>query len=285
MTSNPEPDAVLQLVDVAVRRGRRQVLGQISFTLGRGSVAALVGRNGAGKSSLLACLAGLAPIAAGSMRVAARDPWRERRALMAEVAYVPEVPDAPPTARVAALVAFDSAVAADWDQDGVDRRLARAGIGQRARAGELSRGQKTQLALTLALARRPQLLLLDDPTLGLDPVARRVLVDELIEELAERGPTVLLATHDLDLAERFADRLLILAGSKLVLDESVDTLRQRIRRISLDPSTPVPPELEVLAELGSDALGRDLVASGTEAGTPATLAEIVSAHLDPEHAR
>ncbi|MCA9687272.1 MAG: ATP-binding cassette domain-containing protein, partial [Myxococcales bacterium] len=170
-------------------------------------VVAIVGYTNAGKSTLLQSMIGLLPIEAGQMRVLGLDPWRSRMELMRSLAFVPEVPDAPPQARVATLLRLDQGIFPDFDVPSTHRRLERAGIALKARAGELSRGQKTQLALALALARKPQLLILDDPTLGLDPLARKVLLDELIDDLAERAPTIVLATHDLDLAERLADRL------------------------------------------------------------------------------
>ena len=97
--------------------------------------------------------------------------------------------------------------------------------------GQLSKGQKGAVMLALALGHAPELLVLDDPTLGLDVVARRMLYDELIGELADRGTTVLLTTHDLAGVEVLADRVGILNGAKLVVDESLDALKGRFRRI------------------------------------------------------
>lgn len=281
MSSMPNPESPIRIADVAVRRGRRLVLEAVSLEVPAGGVTALIGRNGAGKSSLIACLAGLAPVSRGTVCLLGLDPWRHRRRLVEQIAFVPEMPDAPPGARVAELVAFDRAMLPRFDEAGAWRRLARGRISRSARAGELSRGQRTQLALALALARRPEVLLLDDPTLGLDPAARRLLIDELIEELAERGPTVFLATHDLDLAERLAGRIAILADRRVAVDEPLEELRERVRRVTLDPLVAPPPEIHVLAELGADALGREILVTGAERGQPATLSEIVTAHLDP----
>lgn len=283
-STKPLADAAMSLEGVQVRRGRRTVLEAISFRLEPGRVAAIFGRNGAGKSSLIRCVAGLAPTAAGTVRVLGLDPWRQRRQLFERMAYVAEVPDAPPAARVAQLVAFDRSVCDTFDEVAAHRRIARAEIPLSARAGELSRGQKTQLGLALALARRPQLLLLDDPTLGLDPIARRELIDELVDELAERGTTVVLTTHDLDLAERLAERLLILANGRLVVDDELDTLRTRLRRVVLEPGAAVPAELRVLAELGADSLGTEVLAVGGELGRDASLSDIVTAHLGSRRA-
>ncbi len=106
--------------------------------------------------------------------------------------------------KVEALGSFVASFHRGWDAAGFRARLDRFGIPHAKRFGELSRGQKGLVMLSLALAQRPELLLLDDPTLGLDPVARRFVFDELIGELADRGTTVLLTTHDLEGIERIA---------------------------------------------------------------------------------
>lgn len=284
--SSTNADIALLLEQVTVSRGRRRVLEAIDLAVPSGGVTAIFGRNGAGKSTLLQALVGLRPVAAGRARVAGLDPWRERVQLMQTVAFVPEVPDAPAHARVSQLLALDQGIFPSFDIDATSRRLERAAISPRARAGELSRGQKTQLALALALARRPQLLILDDPTLGLDPLARKVLLDELIDDLAERAPTILLATHDLDLAERLADRLVVLGGGRIVLDRSLEALRAELRRVVVPPGVELSGDAEIVAELGADSLGRELLIRypSPEAiplgARDAALLDIVTLHLE-----
>jgi ABC-2 type transport system ATP-binding protein len=111
-------------------------------------------------------------------------------------------------------------------------RLRRFGVPLDVPFGRLSKGQKGQVAFSLALASSPRLLILDDPTLGLDAVAKKEVFDELIGELADRGTTVFLTTHDLAEVERIADRVGVLRAGRLVLDEEVETLKRRFRRIS-----------------------------------------------------
>lgn len=284
--SSTAAEPVLLLEQVAVSRGRRSVIQAVDLALAPGGVTAVFGRNGVGKSTLLQSLIGLLPITSGRLRVLGLDPWRDRAGLMRRVAFVPEIPDAPAHARVAQLLRFDAGIFPNFEVSATHRRLERAGIALGARSGELSRGQKTQLALALALARKPELLILDDPTLGLDPVARKVLIDELIGDLAERAPTILLATHDLDLAERLADRLVVLAGGRITLDEPLDTLRAEIRRIVVPPGTAPPADVEIVAELGNDSLGRELLirCPSPEAiplgARDAALVDIVTLHLE-----
>jgi ABC-2 type transport system ATP-binding protein len=152
---------------------------------------------------------------------------------MSRVGVVPEEPDAPPTMTAAALVAFTRSLYARADVAGMQTRLSRAGVPPDIPFGHLSKGQKGAVMLALALGHSPELLVLDDPTLGLDVLARRMLYDELIGELADRGTTVLLTTHDLTGVESLADRIGILNGAHLAVDEPLDALKARFRRIRL----------------------------------------------------
>ncbi|HEY4594609.1 MAG TPA: AAA family ATPase, partial [Thermoanaerobaculia bacterium] len=123
-----------------------------------------------------------------------------------------------------------------WDAAGVEARLKRFGVPADTPFGKLSKGQKGQVLMALALAAAPRLLVLDDPTLGLDAVARKAVFEELIGDLADRGTTVFITTHDLAGVERIADRVGILREGKLVLDEEMEALKARFRRVSFPRS-------------------------------------------------
>jgi len=238
---------------VSVRYGRTVAVDGVSFVVPRGCVYALLGRNGAGKSSLVRCLLGEQKPALGSVSVFGRPVWQTRVAAMARVGVVPEEPDIPPEMSAAATIAFCARLYPSWDGAGVERRLDRFGVPRTVPAGALSKGQKGQLALALALGPSPDLLVLDDPTLGLDAVARKELYEELVEELADRGTTVFLATHDLAGVEAVADRVGALAGGRLLLDEDLEALKGRFRRVRLRSVGALPPEL---ARFGPYAMRR-----------------------------
>jgi ABC-2 type transport system ATP-binding protein len=225
------PQDPVRLASVGVRYGERVALSGVSLGVPRGIVYALLGRNGAGKSSLVRCLLGLQKPRAGEAFLFGESAWRRRASLLSRVGVVPEEPDAPPEVTVARLAAFCHALHREWDAESVTARLRRFGVPDGIPFGRLSKGQKGLAMLALALASRPELLVLDDPTLGLDPIARRFLFDELIGELADRGTTVFLTTHDLSGVEAIADRVGILRDGALVLDEELDTLKSRFRRI------------------------------------------------------
>jgi ABC-2 type transport system ATP-binding protein len=204
--SSLEP-AVLATRNLAVAYGRRKAVDDVSLSVEKGSVYALLGRNGAGKSSLVRCLLGHRKPDAGEAILFGEDVWKKRARLLSRVGVVPEEPDAPPDMTAESLGAFSSRLFSRWDSTGYGDRLTRFAIP------------------------RPDLLVLDDPTLGLDAVARKAVFEELVEELAERGTTVFLTTHDLHGVERMADRVGILKDGKLVLDESLETIKSRFRKI------------------------------------------------------
>ena len=216
---------------VIVRYGRRTAVDGVTLRVPAGSVYALLGRNGAGKSSLVRALLGQLEPEMGSVTLFGEDAWRHRARLMQRVGVVAEEADAPPEMRVRDLGWFTSRLYAAWRQDAFDGRIARFGVDPKARFGNLSKGQKKQMSLALALATSPELLVLDDPTLGLDVVARKSLFEEVIADMADRGITVFITTHDLGAIESIADRIGILEGGRLVLDEELETLRERFRRV------------------------------------------------------
>jgi ABC-2 type transport system ATP-binding protein len=216
---------------VTVSYGRRTAVDNVTFAVQRGTVYALLGRNGAGKSSLVRCLLGQQKAQRGRIELFGQDAWRDRAELMERVGVVAEEADAPPEMRVEAIAQFCRKLYSRWDEAAFDERLRRFAIPPRARFGELSKGQKKQVTLALALSSSPELVILDDPTLGLDVVARKSLFEEVIAELADRGITVLVTTHDLAGVETIADRVGILVDGRLVLDEELEMLKARFRRI------------------------------------------------------
>jgi len=222
---------ILAAEAITVRYGSTAACSDVTFSVARGSVYALLGRNGAGKSTLVRCLLGQQKPARGRGLLFGEDAWRRRARLMDRVGVVPEEPDAPPAMTPAQIADFCRRIYSTWNAGEFAKRLDRFGIPPRVPFGRLSKGQKGGVLLALALASAPDLLVLDDPTLGLDVVARRALYDELVGELADRGTTVLVTTHDLAGIEGIATRVAILKEGRLILDEEMETLKARFRRI------------------------------------------------------
>ena len=223
----------LELDALTVCYGRTRVIDGLTLAVPRGSVFALLGRNGAGKSSLLRVLLGQRPPAKGRVRLLGEDPWTRRTSLMARVGVVPEEPDAPPEMTPTALAALCARLHERWNAAAVAERFRRFDVPADRPFGRLSKGQKGAVMLALALGHSPELLLLDDPTLGLDVVARDAVFQEVIGDLADRGTTVFVTTHDLRALEGIADHIAILHGGRLALAGSLETLKAE-RGLSLE---------------------------------------------------
>ncbi len=227
----PTGTSVIRTDSLTVRYGKNVAVDAVNLSVSQGAVYALMGRNGAGKSSLVRCVIGQQKPSRGSTRLFDEDAWSRRKQLMDRVGVVPEEADVPPEMTVAQAMRFCADIYSRWNAGTVADRLERFQIDPAARFGNLSKGQKKQVMLALALAMSPELLVLDDPTLGLDVVARKALFEEVITEMADRGITVLITTHDLAGVESIADRVGILRGGSLVLDEEMEALKSRFRRI------------------------------------------------------
>jgi ABC-2 type transport system ATP-binding protein len=216
---------VLAFDGLTVRHGRRTAVENVSLAVAAGSVYALLGRNGAGKSSMVRCALGLAKPSGGRVQLFGADPWKTRRRAMERVGVVPEEPDAPPEMTARALQRFCAPLYPRWDKSGYEERIKRMGAPLDVPFGKLSKGQKGVVMLALALAPSPELLVLDDPTLGLDVVAKSAVFGELIGELADRGATVFITTHEIAAIEGVATRVGILSGTRLVVDDDVEALK------------------------------------------------------------
>ncbi|HEY2796808.1 MAG TPA: ABC transporter ATP-binding protein [Thermoanaerobaculia bacterium] len=221
----------IRVEGLTVRYGKTLACREVSFSVAPGAVYALLGRNGAGKSSLVRCLLGQQKASSGRALLFEKDSWSTRRRAMERTGVVPEEPDAPPAMSARELSAFCRRVYPRWNADAVGARLERFGVPEATPFGKLSKGQKGEVLLALALGHTPDVLILDDPTLGLDVVARRALSEEIVGELADRGTTVFLTTHDLAGFEGIATRVGILKEGRLVVDEDLEALKARFRRI------------------------------------------------------
>jgi ABC-2 type transport system ATP-binding protein len=228
---SPGTEVVIRCADLTLRYGRKVAVDALGFEVVRGSALALLGRNGAGKSTLVQALLGLRPVDGGGIQVFGEDPWAERRLLMTRIGAVLERPHLPNDATLRSLVRYLADVRPGLVRSVVEDRFASHHLDLRSRFGALSRGQQTQVCLELALASQPELIVLDDPLLGLDVVARAAILDRLVETLAESEVTLLITTHDLDAAERLATHVGFLDHGRLVLHEAVDALLARHRRV------------------------------------------------------
>jgi ABC-2 type transport system ATP-binding protein len=210
-------------VDHVVKRfGKTRVLEDVSFALPERGVTVLLGANGEGKSTLLRLLLGLLEADSGALRVLGLDPLRDGRALRTQVAYVPDQADNPAWMTPRELFRFLKPQYPRWNQERVERLSASWEIPLERTFKQLSRGQAARALLAAALAQSPRLLLLDECFAGLDPLARRDLLGGFLSETAELEIATLLVTHDLDVAARVAERVLVLANGRILTQGSVE---------------------------------------------------------------
>jgi len=216
-------DKVLETDGLGKRYGSRWVLRDCTVSLPAGSVASLVGPNGAGKSTLLHLAVGLLRPDAGSVRALGAAPY-SNTAVLSGLGFVAQ--DTPLYRDFTAdeLVRMGGKLNRRWDSTLARTRLAQLGIPPRKPVGRLSGGQRAQVALALALAKRPRLLLLDEPVASLDPLARREFLQSLMGSVAESGATVLLSSHILADLERSCDFVIVLQGGRARLAAPVDDI-------------------------------------------------------------
>jgi ABC-2 type transport system ATP-binding protein len=228
----PAEELVLDVRDLRMRYGRTGVLSGVSFGARRGEVLALLGPNGAGKTTTIEILEGFRMRSSGQVSVLGTDPAHGGEAWRARIGVVLQSWRDHGKWRVRELLAHLGSYYAPYSGSGVprpwdaDELIATVGLTEQAgqRVRRLSGGQRRRLDVAIGIVGRPELLFLDEPTAGFDPEARREFHD-LVHRLADREEaTILLTTHDLDEAEKLADRILILAGGRIVADGSADEL-------------------------------------------------------------
>jgi ABC-2 type transport system ATP-binding protein len=277
-------DCCLEFRGVARRFGDRAVLRGLDLQVRPGQIHALLGRNGSGKTTALRILLGFLAPHAGQSFVLGKPSDALGPDDRGRIGYVSEDHHLYRGLRVAETVAFEAGTRARFDRGFADRALARCGLTARARVGQLSRGQRAQLALVLAVASRPEVLVLDDPALGLDVVMRRELLEVMIDLLADRGLGVLFSSHFLDDVERVADRISILHGGRLIVDAATDDIKRRVQRRTWSPpagaSAAGPPAVPGLLRADRRQLSFELTLVDCDAAAEARLTE-GGAHLGP----
>lgn len=195
--------------------GHQRVLRDLSLELAPGECTVLLGRNGAGKSTLLRLALGVLRPTEGRLVVAGADPSARPNAVRRRVGYVPDAPDAPRWMKLPELLRFARAHYDTWNQERADELAAQLAVPQNTKLGDLSRGEGMKAMMVLALAAEPELLLLDEPFAGLDPIVRDDVLRAVIGALRQGERTVLCATHELDVAARIADRVAVLEGGRI----------------------------------------------------------------------
>jgi ABC-2 type transport system ATP-binding protein len=222
----------LETTGLGKRYGSKWALRDVSLEIPQGRVAALVGPNGAGKTTLLQLAVGVSQPSCGRVEVFGWSPHDQPLMVLARVGFVAQDHPLYRGFAVADMLRMGRKLNPRWDDQVAAERLDRLGISRSQRVGKLSGGQQAQVALVMALAKRPDLLLLDEPVASLDPLARREFLQSLMDAVADGGLTVLLSSHLLADLERVCDYLVILSASRVQVTGQIDRIVAHHRLIT-----------------------------------------------------
>ncbi len=245
---------VIETRGLVKRFGRRVALAGLDLDVPSGAVYVLVGPNGAGKTTTLRVLLDLARATAGTARVAGHDTVRDGARVRALCGHVPERQDAGyGWMTVQQVLSFHRSYRSGWDDAYARHLLERLDVRDHTKFGKLSKGEARRVQLVMALAHRPPILLLDEPTDGLDPVMREETVSLLSDHIADHGSTLLISTHLVYEVEGLGDHLGVLKDGVLIAQLHRDVLRTRLRRYKLQ----VPDDWAGAGELNGSVVRRD----------------------------
>lgn len=250
-----------QLANVSLSyTGSAPVLRGLDWQLLPGQVVGLLGRNGAGKTTLLETLLGLREPQAGTVQVFGQAAALLDDAARARIGYVPQQSDLFDSFTAAQMLAYFKSFYPRWNEAKVDGLMSRWDIDGDKRIGKLSGGQQQRLSIIRALAHDPDLLVLDEPVASLDPAGRRDFLRELVEQVLERGTTVVFSTHILSDLERVAFHMAFMSGGRITLQAPLDELLDEVRLLS---GTTMEVQA-LLQRLGATSLKRTPLAAGRE---------------------
>jgi ABC-2 type transport system ATP-binding protein len=267
-------EPVISVSGLTRRFGAVTALDSVSLSLPCGAVYGLVGANGAGKTTLIKHLLGLLRAEAGSVRVFGLDPVCDPKGVLSRTGYLSEENDLPGWMRTGELIRYSRAFYPAWD-DAYAEELRRAfALDPAARIDSLSRGQKARAGLLVALAHRPELLLLDEPSSGLDPVVRRDILEAVLRTIAHEGRSVLFSSHLLEEVERVADHVTLISHGRIAVSAPLEAVRGSHRHVSVRFGAPrsEPPQAPGVLRWEGGGEEWTAVLRGDAAGLRAALA-------------
>jgi ABC-2 type transport system ATP-binding protein len=270
-------DPAIEFRSVCKSFRKKQVLSATTLSVERGKTFAFLGRNGAGKTTAIRMMLGLLPRDAGEVRVLGFDPATEPLEVRSRVGYLAEDQQMYGWMRIDEILRFVAPFYATWDHDLALKYVREFELPPAQKIKTLSKGQNVRLGLVLALAHRPELVILDDPALGLDPVMRKQFNRDLITHLQGEGRTVFYSSHLLYEVEPVADEVAILDAGRIVRQTDTETLRRDVRQFVLNR--------EALAIVRDDMAVLDVQTSGDDVAITVENATAISALLEREGLR
>jgi ABC-2 type transport system ATP-binding protein len=227
-------EPVISIVNLSRRFGEKIALNSVDLTMPRGAVYGLVGANGAGKTTLIKHILGLLQAESGSVRIFGLDPVAEPVAVLSRIGYLSEENDLPGWMRVDELIRYSRAFYKNWDDAYAEELRQSFALDPAAKIKTLSKGQKSRAGLLVALAYRPELLVLDEPSSGLDPIVRRDILGAVMRTIADEGRTVLFSSHLLDEVEQVADHVTMIRQGTIVMSAPLPDIKASHSGRSLD---------------------------------------------------
>jgi len=222
-------DPVIHVSELTRRFGATTALDSVSLSMPRGAVYGLVGANGAGKTTLIKHVLGLLRAEGGTVRVFGRDPVADPVGVLSRLGYLSEDNDLPGWMRVGELIRYTRAFYPAWDDAYAEELQKAFALDPSAKVRSLSKGQKARAGLLVALAYRPELLVLDEPSSGLDPIVRRDILGAIIRTIADEGRTVLFSSHLLQEVEQVADHVTMIDQGRILVSARLDEIRESHR--------------------------------------------------------
>jgi ABC-2 type transport system ATP-binding protein len=251
------PEPVIAVANLSRSFGAKRALIDVSLVVRPGCVFGLVGENGAGKSTLIKHLLGLWRAQTGTVRLFGLDPVADPVAVLGRIGYLSEEPDLPGWMRVGELLRYTQAFYPRWDTTYAEHLRDQFALDADARIKTLSKGQRARLGLLAAEAHRPELLILDEPSSGLDPIVRRDILEAIIRTVTDQGRTVIFSSHLLDEVERVSDHLAMLHRGALRFCAPLDDITSRHRRIALHFEQPQTEAPKVSGAIRVSGAGRE----------------------------
>lgn len=260
----------------------RPVLEGLSFQVRPGEVYALLGRNGAGKTTALRVLLGFLTSDAGRATILGADSAELTPALRERIGYVSEGHVLYRWMRVREVLSFEHGTRSRFDLARARHDMARLGLRPDQKVGKLSRGQRAQLALCVAVATKPDVLVLDDPAMGLDALMRREFLEAMIEVIGEGERGVLFSSHILSDVERIADRVGLLAGGRLIVDATLEDLKRRVQKRRVRVNASRPPDVPGILRARQVEGGFELLLLDLDPVRLAALSAVVEVVSEPQ---
>jgi ABC-2 type transport system ATP-binding protein len=256
---------VVDVNDLSRSFGGKTALEGVSFRATAGQVHGLVGANGAGKTTLLRHLLGLLRANSGSVRVFGLDPVRDPVGVLSRVGYLSEERDLPEWMSVEELLRYTQAFHPTWDAPYARELLDTFALDPAKKVKELSKGMRAQAGLIAAVAHRPELLILDEPSSGLDAVVRRDILDAIVRTVADDGRTVIFSSHLLDEVERMSDHVTLIHQGRVALSGVLDDVRGGYQRsrVQFVDHFDQPPALDTALVMEGSGRAWSVVHSGS----------------------